>query len=45
LSPEKFNDYLKEACQAVGFTDKGILSTEPAKELGRQFVFGRIFDN
>jgi hypothetical protein len=23
LSPEKFNDYLKEACQAVGFTDKG----------------------
>jgi integrase len=33
ISSQKFNDYIKEACEAAKFTEKGRLSTEPGKEL------------
>lgn len=33
LSNQKFNDYVKEVCQAAGLTEKGRLITEPEKEL------------
>jgi integrase len=33
LSNQKFNDYIKEVCLQVGFTQKGRLATEPQKEL------------
>ena len=33
ISGQKFNDYLKKACQEAGLTEKGRLSSEPEKAL------------
>lgn len=33
LSNQKFNDYVKEACQKAELTERGRLSTDPVKEL------------
>lgn len=33
ITNQKFNDYIKEACQLAGLIDKGRLSTDPSKEL------------
>jgi integrase len=33
ISNQKFNEYIKEACRTAGLTQKGKLSTDPAKEL------------
>ncbi len=33
ISNQKFNDYIKDVCKAVGLTETGRLSTDPPKEL------------
>jgi len=33
ISPQKFNDYLKETCKEAGFTERGRLTTDPAVPL------------